>query len=81
MKKTLIALIITLFSTSAFSYSCPMLWKELDYEIKLSKEAGISPEKIKEIEEMRNAGKKAHDDGDHTKSEEILNKALELIKS
>tara|TARA_B100001121_G_C18454383_1_gene510106 strand:- start:407 stop:652 length:246 start_codon:yes stop_codon:yes gene_type:complete len=81
MKKTLLALIITLFSTSAFAYSCPMLWEELDYEINLAKEAGVSPEKIKEIQEMRNAGKKAHDDGNHSKSEEILNKALELIKS
>tara|TARA_Y100001935_G_scaffold130424_1_gene108080 strand:- start:346 stop:591 length:246 start_codon:yes stop_codon:yes gene_type:complete len=81
MKKTLIVLIISLFSTSAFSYSCPMLWEELDYEINLAKDAGISSEKIKEIQEMRNEGKKAHDDGDHAKSEEILNKALELIKS
>ena len=37
--------------------------------------------KIEEIQKMRDAGMKAHEAGDHAKSEELLNKALELIKS
>jgi predicted transcriptional regulator len=30
---------------------------------------------------MRDAGMKAHDAGEHAKSEELLNKALEMFKS
>ena len=70
-----------LFSTKAFSYSCPMLWEELDYEINSAKNSGVSSEKIEKIQKLRDDGVKAHDDGNHEKSEELLNKALEMIKS
>ena len=45
MKKTIITLILTLMTSSVFAYSCPALWAELDYEIKLAKESGMSEEK------------------------------------
>jgi hypothetical protein len=48
--------------------SCPMMAKKLD-------------SKIEEATKMREAGMKAHEAGDHSKSEEILNKAMELFKS
>ena len=66
MKNVLISLFLVLFSTSAFAGSCPMLWGEVD-------------SKLAKIQELRDAGKKAHDDGDHAKSEELLNKALEIL--
>ena len=81
MKNILLIVIFVFFSTKAFSYSCPMLWEELDYEINLAKNSGISSKKIDEIQKLRNDGVKAHDEGDHEKSEELLNKALEMIKS
>ena len=68
MKKFLIVSIFVLFTGSAFAGSCPMLAKNLD-------------SKIEEAQKMREAGMKAHDDGDHAKSEELLNKATELFKS
>ena len=37
--------------------------------------------KIEEAQKLRDAGMAAHDAGDHSKSEELLNKALELFKS
>ena len=37
--------------------------------------------KIEEALKMRDAGMKAHEAGDHAKSEELLNKAMELFKS
>ena len=70
-----------LFSTKAFSYSCPMLWEELDYEINLAKNSGMSSDQIKKFQILRDEGVKAHENGNHEKSEEILNKALEMIKS
>ena len=38
-------------------------------------------DKIAEAQTLRDQGMKAHDAGDHAKSEELLNKALELFKS
>ena len=68
MKKFLILSILVLFSSSAYAGSCPMMAKNLD-------------SKIEEAQKMRDAGMKAHEAGDHAKSEELLNKALELFKS
>jgi|TARA_B110000211_G_scaffold206076_1_gene240793 hypothetical protein len=68
MKKILILISFLLFTGSAYAGSCPMLTKQLD-------------SKIEEASKMRDAGMKAHDAGDHAKSEELLNKAMELFKS
>ena len=68
MKKLLILSMLVLFSSSAYAGSCPMMAKNLD-------------SKIEEAQKMRDAGMKAHEAGDHAKSEELLNKALELFKS
>ena len=68
MKKFLILSILVLFTGSAYAGSCPMLAKNLD-------------SKIEEAQKVRDAGMKAHKDGDHAKSEELLNKAMELFKS
>ena len=68
MKKFLIVSILVLFTGSAYAGSCPMMAKNLDT-------------KIEEAQKMRDAGMKAHDAGDHAKSEELLNKALEMFKS
>ena len=67
MKKFLIVSILVLFTGSAFAGSCPMMAKNLDT-------------KIEEAQKMRDAGMKAHDAGEHAKSEELLNKALEMFK-
>ena len=37
--------------------------------------------KIAEAQKLRDAGMKAHDSGDHAKSEKLLNEALALFKS
>ena len=68
MKKILILLTLVIFSSSAYAGSCPMMAKKLD-------------SKIEEASKMRDAGMKAHEAGDHSKSEELLNKAMELFKS
>tara|TARA_B100000214_G_C23903314_1_gene597584 strand:+ start:149 stop:355 length:207 start_codon:yes stop_codon:yes gene_type:complete len=68
MKKILLIFTLILFSSSAFAGSCPMLWAEID-------------SKIEEIQKLRDDGKKAHDDGNHSKSEELLKEALKLLNS
>ncbi len=68
MKKIIISIFFVLMSNSAFAGSCPMLWGEVD-------------SKMSEIKKLRDAGKKAHDNGDHAKSEELLNKALSMLNN
>ena len=68
MKNLIIASIIVLFSTSVFAGSCPMMAKQVD-------------DKIKQAQELRDNAMAAHDSGDHSKSEELLNEALELFKN
>jgi hypothetical protein len=68
MKNFLILSMLVLFASSAYAGSCPMMAKNLD-------------SKIEQAQKMRDAGMKAHEAGDHAKSEELLNKALGLFKS
>ena len=68
MKKIVIILSLLFLTNSAFAGSCPMMAQNID-------------SKIEEAQKLRDAGIKAHDAGDHAKSEELLNKALELFKS
>jgi hypothetical protein len=68
MKNFLILTMLVLFTSSAYAGSCPMIAKNLD-------------SKIEEAQKLRDAGMKAHDAGDHAKSEDLLNKAMELFKS
>jgi hypothetical protein len=68
MKNIIIVLTLIFFTSSAYAGSCPMMAMELDG-------------KIEEAQKMRDAGMKAHEAGDHAKSEELLNKAMELFKN
>ena len=68
MKHIIILLTLILFTSSAYAGSCPMMAKKLD-------------SKIESAQTLRNAGMKAHEAGDHAKSEELMNKAMELFKS
>ncbi len=67
MKRLALVLSIILFSSSALAGSCPMMAKGVDA-------------KIAEAKKLRDEGMKAHDSGDHAKSEELLSKALGMFK-
>ena len=67
MNKFVLILSFVLFVSSAFAGSCPMMAKGVDA-------------KIAEAQKLRDAGMKAHDSGDHAKSEELLSKALGMFK-
>ena len=67
MKKLAIILSFVIFTSSAFAGSCPMMAKGVDA-------------KIAEAQKLRDAGMKAHDSGDHAKSEKLLGKALGMFK-
>ena len=68
MKKLLLTLIFVSISNLSYAGSCPMLWAEVDG-------------KLAEIQKLRDDGKKAHESGDHSKSEELLKKAISLLNN
>ena len=68
MNKIIITLLLILFTSSVYAGSCPKMAKNLD-------------DKIAKAQTLRDQGMAAHDAGDHSKSEKILNEALELFKS
>ena len=77
MKKYLLSILFVIISTSSFAGSCPMLWDKVD-----SKVSNVSDDSLKaKILELRDAGEEAHSNGDHSKSEKLLNEALKLINS
>ena len=54
-----------------------MLWNKVDIEL-----SNLNDDKLKaKIQELRDLGENAHNNGDHAKSEELLNEALDLLKS
>ena len=68
MKKIILIFALLSFSTSVFAGSCPMMANKVE-------------KKIEEAKKFHADGLKAHQNGDHKKSEELLNKALDLFKS
>ena len=77
MKKLFISIYFLLIYNAALEGSCPMLWGKIDSDIK-----NVADEELKvKIQELRDSGKKAHTDGNHSESEKLLNEALSLINS
>ena len=52
----------------------------MDELLKTAKDSGKTAAQIKEVQTLRDEGKKAHDEGNHEMSEIILNKALAILK-
>ena len=54
-----------------------MLWGKVDSNIN-----SVADKELKvKIQELRDAGEKAHSNGDHSESEKLLNEALSLINN
>ena len=68
MKKIILIFALLSFSTSVFAGSCPMMANKVEKKIEAAKK-------------LHADGVKAHQSGDHKKSEELLGKALDLFKS
>ena len=54
--------------------------EDFSYKVRGEDEAFIGKKKIDEATKLHNEGMKAHKGGDHAKSEELLNKALNMFK-
>ena len=69
---------LTFSSKNVFAYSCPMLWAEIDEAIS-KLDADNDKIIIATATQLKNEGVSLHDNGDHSKSEDILNAALRLL--
>ena len=67
MKKILFTLIILMFANTAYAGSCMTMASKIDA-------------KIQEVQKLRDQAMKAHEAGDHAKSDELFAKAMELLK-
>ena len=68
MKNIIILLTLILFTSSAYAGSCPMMAKQVG-------------DKIEQAQQLHDDAMAAHESGDHPKSEELFNQAMELFKS
>jgi len=79
MSKFLLTIFILFMPLKAFANSCPILIKKIDKILEETKQ--ISKEQLIEIKQLRDQGEKAHKEGDHKESEELLKQALDLLDS
>ena len=68
MKKIFIIILLIVFSSSANSSSCMIMAKAID-------------DKIAEVQKIRDEAMKAHEEGDHQKSDELFAKAMAIFKN
>tara|TARA_B100000686_G_C16596905_1_gene866511 strand:+ start:677 stop:883 length:207 start_codon:yes stop_codon:yes gene_type:complete len=68
MKKMFMIMLLAAFSTSVYASSCMTMASKIDG-------------KIDEVQKLRDEAMKAHEDGDHAKSDELFAKAMKLFKN
>ena len=68
MKKLIITMMFVLFTSSAFAGSCTSMAMKVD-------------KKIEKAQSLRDAGMKAHEAGDHKKSDELFAEAMSIFKN
>ena len=78
LKKITLLFFILLTPTLSYSYQCTMLMSNIDSAI-MKMDSNKYSSLIEAAKMLKNEGEKAHDNGNHLLSEEILNAALRLL--
>tara|TARA_B100001559_G_scaffold297579_1_gene281424 strand:- start:595 stop:801 length:207 start_codon:yes stop_codon:yes gene_type:complete len=68
MKKIFIIILLLAFSSSVNASSCMVMAKAID-------------DKIAEVQKIRDEAMKAHEEGNHQKSDELFAKAMAIFKN
>ena len=75
MKKIGMILLSSFLITSyAYAGACPVLMKEVNFQLATAKE--LSNKQVAEIEKLRQEGEEAHKTGKHKESVKLLQEAL-----
>ena len=78
MKRTLLAAALSFaFATPALANHCPVYMKQIDEA--LAKNPQLSAEQLAEVQTLRKEGEEQHNAGDHAKSMETLEKAMDIL--
>ena len=86
MKITHVLIALTLaLPGSAFAHNCPNLISEIDAILDgkpdLDEETIVDEDNRKNVRQMRDEGEALHNSGKHGESVEVLQRALDLLKS
>ncbi|WP_290649766.1 hypothetical protein [Aquisalimonas sp.] len=80
IKKSLAALVLTLFMTPLWAHMCPALMGEIDQALTDDEVVGeLDQDALDEVRELRQQGEDYHNDGDHDQSVDVLNEAKEIL--
>jgi hypothetical protein len=78
MKRAILAAAVSLmFATPAFAFHCPGYMAQIDEA--LAKNPALSAEQLAEVQTLRKEGEDLHNAGDHAKSVESLEKAMDIL--
>jgi hypothetical protein len=78
IKSLIVFLVLFLSPTLAFAGQCPMLIAQVNEKLATS---NLAEDKKIEVETLRDEAESLHKSGDHQTSEQLLQEALELLKS
>ncbi len=81
MKTQLAVLLFTLvFAGSAWAHSCPRLMAEIDAVLEGDHvESHVEADVLEQAKQLRADGERYHEQGDHDRSMEALEQAMELL--
>ena len=81
--KTLLIAAALVMPVSAWADNCPNLMQEIDEILAatpdLDEETIVDEDAVKSVKQLREEGKKAHEEGRHDESVELLEKTLKLL--
>lgn len=79
-KQLALGLVLALFVSSAFAYSCPGLMSDVDRALENDQVvADLSQSQLDKVRKLRDRGEKLHSQGKHGESVETLNEAKSIL--
>ncbi len=80
MKRFLLAVFLMMFAGSAMAHACPALMAQIDEILEGDQvESHLEADILTEVMQLREDGEAYHEAGDHDRSMEALERALELL--
>lgn len=79
-KQLALGLVLALFVSSAFAYSCPGLMSEVDQALDNDQVvADLDQSQLDKVRKLRDRGERLHRQGEHSASVETLNEAKSIL--
>ncbi|MDZ7810999.1 MAG: hypothetical protein U5L11_14175 [Arhodomonas sp.] len=79
LHRILIALTLMLFAGGALAYSCPGHMNAIDQALNSGEHVELSEAEMEKVRELRAAGERQHEAGEHGKSVQTLKEARALL--